>query len=236
MDRDEFKDRKYLPRGEWQYTRKEKIQNWFAYNKWWLVFGVVAVIAIVYFIRAAFGIGVVQPDYTIGVITSTGIDDESLKELETALEPLASDLNGDGTVEVSVSQFITGEGIDLEAQLSYGTAALVRLEADIIAGETHFFIMEDPAWFQIRFQALADQDGALPESDDFSVDGRALRWGDCPVLSGLPLSEETAASLENMYIGRRGYYDTEDLEYYADYEELWQILTEGATGWDDGIE
>lgn len=226
MDRDEHKDRKYLPRGQWQYTKKEKIVNWFHYYKWWLLGGAAALVVLISLLRTMLGVGVVKPDYSFGVITSFPLPKGTSEALETALENVAQDLNGDGKVHVEIVTFVTGDGADEETAMYFGSAAMVQLQANVMAADSHFFLMEDPALFQGQFQALADSEGKLSDEEDVSVEGRCLAWDECPGLQTLELPDEALSVLRNLSFGRRGYSDSSKVKYYDEFEALWALLTQ----------
>lgn len=221
-----------------EYTKKEKIQNWLYYNKLWLVVGAIILWVVGSMLWNVLGIGRIEPDYRFAYV-GTRLPEDCVRSLEKGLESLGSDLNGDGTVTVVVTQHVTTSDGALENQI-YGYGAEITLLADITEGESCFFLMEDPAGFQLDFQVLAHLDGSIPAEDDYEAMDKVVRWVDCPVLSGLELGEyedhyldQTEAGdcqslLKNLYLGRRFFYDPEQETYPEDNDAFWVVLTEGA--------
>lgn len=222
-----------------EYTRKERFQNWFYYNKLY-----VAAVCVVLWVAGsmlwnALGIGRVKPDYRIAYVGTLRLPDACVEALEAELAGLGRDLNGDGRVTVELTQHITGDTGNSENAM-YGYAASVTLLADITEGTSYYFLAEDPQAVMDAFQIFANADGSMPPEDDYSIDGKVLLWSDCPVLSALELGDyedsyldrtETGSCqslLSGLYLGRRFYYDETDVKYLDEFDAFWQILTAGA--------
>lgn len=206
-------------------TGKKWWANWFHYHKWWIVAGVVVLSIIGSMIWNALGIGQLKPDYIFAYIGGGELPEETAAALETELAALGEDVNGDGRVMVELRQYAMNRGGDIETALYYNYAADVVLVADITAAESYFFIVEDPAGIQTAYQIFAEADGAPPKDDDFEVDDKVFRWSGCPVLTGLAVNQE---SLENLYIGRRCFYDEKQGEGQEANDAFWTVITKGA--------
>ena len=95
----------------------------------------------------------VQPDYTVAVVSRTDPDTAFLSQLETQLEALAGDVNGDGKVKVTV------KGIWLALDFETQDAALQRLmqssedklNSDFYLCESALFIVDDPTAMEQRY-------------------------------------------------------------------------------------
>ncbi len=215
-----------------EYTRWEKFQNWFYYNKWWLL-----AVAIVLYVAGTMvwnmlGIGQVKPDVCIAYVGSRRLPEECINALETALADFCTDTNGDGKIKVQVSQHITAEG----ENAMYGYAASVTVLADITQGESYFFLMEDPDAFQEEFQILANLDGSIPNEADLSGTDKVIAWKESSVLTGLDLGTYADAYLdqtengdcqtllEKLYLGRRFFYRAP--EALPAWEQMWEQLTQ----------
>ncbi|HIQ77278.1 MAG TPA: hypothetical protein IAB79_07530 [Candidatus Faecousia excrementipullorum] len=219
------------------YTRWERFSNWFYYNKWWLFVGVVLIYVAGTMVYNALGIGQTAPDYTISYVGTRQLPQTCVSALEEELAGLGEDVNGDGVVTVRLTQHTAARGEGGESAL-YSYGAEVTLLADIIRGESCFFLLEDPEMFQKNYQVLANLDGSIPLEDDLSGLDKVYRWGDCPVLTGLELGTYADAYLDmqeegtcqdllkNLYVGRRFFWDLP--ENNADYQTMWQRLTQGA--------
>lgn len=232
-------EQEYLSRVPKQYTRKEKFANWFYYYKWWLLI----VLALLYVAGSILwnklGVGKTRPDYRLAYVGSAFLPDQCREALETELARLAEDTNGDGRVVVEIRQYITADLTDPE-NFAYNYATEMKLAADISGEESYFFLMEDAEAFQKDYQVLAYLDGAIPEDGDFSAEGKALRWQECPVLAGLELGdfEENYADqtitvscqewLADLYFGRRFFYGGSVNKGTKARENFWLVLTAGA--------
>lgn len=222
-----------------EYTRKEKLANWFYYNKLWVAVGAIILWVAGSMLWNVLGIGQVKPDYRFVYIGSRALPDDCVEALEAGLASLAEDCNGDGTVTVVITQCVTTGNDALENQI-YGYGSEVTLLADITEGESHFFLMEDPESVQLSFQILAHLDGAIPADDDYEAMDKVYAWAACPRLAALNLGTYEDAYLDQMetgsvqdllsglYIGRRYYYDPAMEENPEGNENLWQAMTEGA--------
>ncbi len=203
-------------------SRKEKIANWFYYYKWWIVAWAVLLYILVSIVCSALGIGQVKPDYRFAYVGSRELPEEFAASLEAQLATLGSDVNGDGEVTVELRRYVTGYDGDLETAMYYNYAADVTLVADISAGESYFFLAENPAELQKNYQIFAMPDGSAPGEDDESVEGKVIRWSDCPALAGLDIDQER---LENLWVGRRCFYG--EASHESD-DALWSVITKGA--------
>ena len=223
-----------------QYTRQQRLENWFYYNKLWLLVGLVLLWIIGSMLWNVLGIGQVRPDYRIAYVGRLKLPDDCVDALERELATLAEDCNGDGTVTVVVTQYVTTSDNNLENQMySYGSQ--ITILADITEGESHFFLLEDPVDFQLSFQVLANLDGSIPAEDDFEALNKVFRWADCPTLASLELGTyedsylditetgEIQDLLKDFYLGQRYYVGNSTPDHWEAYEALWNILTEGAT-------
>lgn len=229
---------------ERQYTKKERIQNWFYYNKWWLVVGAVIVYVIGSMIWNVLGIGQIKPDYRFAYVGSTRLPEDCIEALEEGLASLGEDVNGDGTVAVTVTQHITSDSADLE-NMVYDYAAEVTVLADISEGESYFFLVEDPVNFQLNYQILAHLDGSAPADDDFEGTDKVYAWNSCPVLAALELGTykdsymdieeagECQDLLSALYVGRRYFYDESVAENLEENDAFWSVLTENAASQTD---
>jgi len=223
-----------------QYSKWEKFQNWFYYNKLWVFVGAVILWIAGSMLWNVLGIGQVEPDYRFIYIGSRKLPEDCIEALEAGLATMADDYNGDGTVTVVVTQCVTTSNEALENQ-NYGYGSEITLLADITEGESHFFLMDDPETVQLSFQILANSDGSIPADQDYEAMDKVFAWADCPRLASLELGTYEDAYLDRLetgscqkllsglYIGRRYYYDPSMEENPEGNEKLWQTITEGAT-------
>lgn len=222
-----------------EYTKFEKFQNWFYYHK----FGLAAAVLVVWIAGSmlwnALGIGRTEPDYRFAYVGGRELTAETVEVLKTALASFGTDLNGDGRVTVSLTQHITSDSANSD-NMMYGYAAQMTVLADITAGESTFFLLEDPVSFQQSFQILAHPDGSIPAEDDFAAMDKVFLWKNCPALASLELGtyeekllDMTATGqiqdlLSGLYLGQRYYYIPEQQPYPEGENAFWQAMTEGA--------
>lgn len=222
-------------------SRKERLANWFYYNKWWLVVGAVLLAILGSILWNALGIGKIKPDYIFAYVGTNALPKDCAAALERELAVLGQDVNGDGRVVVELRQYPSGsQQSSLEGGLAYAYASSVTLAADITAGESIFFLVEDPAQVQKNYLIFARPDGSMPEPDDYDVSGKVFQWSSCPVLAGLDLGgyeEEVLGQsvfgdcqelLSGLYVGRRGFYEEKQASGREANEAFWNLLTEGA--------
>lgn len=211
-----------------------KVKNWLYYNKIWLIVAAVCISIVGSMLWTIFGR--TRPDYIFAYVGKTDLPLDTKDALEEGLATLGEDVNGDGKVVVEVRSYITGV---TPSSYEMAAAASVTLTADLTTGESIFFIIDDPEYFESHYQVLMDSNGAMPEDDDYSWTGRVLKWSDCPVLAALELGDysqdyvETTLSgssqelMSGLYIGRRGFYDGKRDKNREANDVLWGIITEG---------
>ncbi len=207
-----------------EYTNKEKFLNFMHYYKWWILLGIVIIVILGQIIWNALGIGVTKPDYSIACISGYGLTEEAKNRLETEFAKFGEDLNGDGTVKVTINTYVTGAPEDPDSQIYYSYAGDVLIQADIIDNVSCFFLMEDPEKVQRQYQILADENGNLPDDDDYSAEGRAFLWSSVPALDNMDLPDEIKVQVKDLSLGRRGYYDVSEIEYIEQYGIMWEKL------------
>ena len=230
-------DEQYAPEpAPREYTKQEKAANWWHYHKITVPVVVLAAAMAAWLVHDMFFR--VQPDVQIGYVGTTVLPAETVRALEQALTPYASDSNGDGQVIVQLDQYavdFANENADPAGQLA-GTTQLTAALAE--SSGTYLFLLEDPAGFESQIQALQFTDGTLPgEADTGRWQQMVYRWQDCPVLAGLDLgtvsSGEGSVSgqelLAGVYLGCRGSWAEEVPDAYTRNAALWSALTAGAS-------
>lgn len=208
-----------------ELTKQEKRRNWLHYHWGWLLAGAVLLWIVGSMLWNVLGIGQTKPDVIVAYIGRDALPEEAAKNLETALSAFAEDRNGDGKTVVALRQYATNRSGELETALYYNYAADTTLLADITAGESYLFLVEDPKGIQRSYQIFARPDGTPPEENDYEAMDKVFRWGDCPALAGLDVDQ---TALENLYLGRRCFYDEKQLAAQSGNELLWERMTEGA--------
>ena len=203
------------------YTRKEKVMNWLRYHWLWLVIGAVLLTVGGTMLWNILGIGKVRPDYVFAYVGRETISDEQAAVLEEAFAALGTDVNGDGKVTVELRRYTTRHSGDTETVLYYNQATDAKLIADVTAGESYFFLTDDPYDLQRSYLILANADGSEPDEDDRDVSDKTLKVSDCPALT------ELDAVFSGLYLGRRWFSGKAINGHEAD-AALWDVLTKGA--------
>ena len=147
-------------------TPAQQRANWWHYHWYYVVLIAAALLAVGDFVWNR--VTEVQPDYTVAVVSRTDPDTAFLSQLETQLEALAGDVNGDGKVKVTV------KGIWLALDFETQDAALQqlmqssedKLNSDFYLCERTLFIVDDPAAMEQRYGCFQTLDGTDPEDGD----------------------------------------------------------------------
>lgn len=227
------------PEPQQQYTRKERMTNWWHYNWKFVLMGAAAVLCGLMLLSDIMSAGP-ESDYTITAVGPQRLPQELCEALEQALTPYAADRNGDGKVVLTVQSLVLDYDPDSATQNEFAVAdrmaAETQLTADFESGTSSLFLLAQPQLFQAATSALLYTDGTDPGSDeDTSAQWRRMvyRWDDCPVLAQITFdSEEDAAwreALSGYYLGRRGCWTDRHEAAMEGSEVLWDKLTQGAT-------
>ena len=240
VTKDSVEQYDHTPEPPKEYTKKEKVQNWWHYHKFIVLGVVVAILVVAWFIKDT--VFQTRPDVQIGYIGQYDLPADTVTALQDALTPYCTDLNGDGKVVVQVNSYTVDFNAENDNSDAYNQmAGVTRLSADLSdSGTLYVMLIADPAGFQKSTGALAYLDGALPEDDADDWQNMVYRWTDCPVLAGMDLGDydgytllddatgSSQSVLSTLYVGRRAVLNEEQAAHYADGEELWQTLTAGA--------
>lgn len=232
-----WKFRDVKPEEKVELTQEEQRRNWWHYHKWHVVIGVVLAGIAVNLVFHALGIGQIKPDYQVAYVGEKALPDDTAAAIEAAFAALGEDLNGDGRVTVQLNQYASGGAA---ADVDMMTSAEVTLMADILNRDSYFFLLEDPAQFQVAYRSLRKLDGSLPEEGDYSAEGTYLAWDDCPALAsaelggysyqvaGNTVSGDSGELVSGLSLARRGFWLDETCKYPEGCDALWDKLTEGA--------
>ena len=199
------------------YTPAQRMGNWWYYHKW-LVLLAAALLGIGGVLLAGW-LDQTQPDLRVGYVAVQALDQDAAARLQTALESLCEDSNGDGQVLVTLEQYIIsfhGTASDANTQM----ANMARLSADLRAADgPAIFLLDDPAGLQQSIGALQYLDGTQPPEQP-PYDAQNWRqmvydWQDCRLLA-------EALDARELYIARRA----ESLTPATTAgEALWRALT-----------
>ena len=163
-----FKD--VRPEEKRELTPEEKRKNWWHYHRWHVVIGIVLVGIAANLVWNALGIGKTEPDYTFAYVGGAALPDDTAAALESAFAALGEDLNGDGQVTVQLRQYVFKTG-DMSREAA---AAQTALMADILEGDSYFFLLEEPR-SSAGWTAPCRRRGIFPEKGPF-IAGVCVRY------------------------------------------------------------
>lgn len=199
-------------------TPKQKLANWWDYHRVHVAFAGIVLLLIVYFVIQDRSMGP-KADYSVCYVAKTQLSDELASEIGAQLAQYGEDLNGDGTIHVSIHQCI----IDLDAMLRRGDtngekerANLTALEADMSSNQSDIFILEEPEAFQAYSSALLKLDGTEPTASD-SWETMVINWQDCDAVNALSPGG-------NYYLGFRGCWKESQRKEWEENQILWQKI------------
>ena len=219
-------------KGRWYWAK-----NWLHYHWLYLIVAAVALWVGISWLGNALHWGETLPDYQIAYVGKRSLPDDTAHAIENAFAQYGEDLNGDGAVCVRLNQYVS-DTEDKENASTYALAAQMQFLSDMNAEDSYFLLLDDPAHFQLDYQALANWDGTPPDDSDYTAAGKTVCWADCPALAEADLGTYqttvlgTTVTGENLYLGRRAFYEDAKAEKAArareGAERLWQNLTKGA--------
>lgn len=219
-----------------QMTKLQKRKNWWHYYKWYVIVGAILFAALIHIAGNAMGLFHKSPDLQIAYVGINPLPEDTVTALEQIFAALIEDFNRNGEVTVQVNQY-TGDPNAVDAETAYYQyASEITLMGDISSCESYLFLLEDPQSFQQEFQILAEPDGSCPGDADYSVDGKVIRWADCPLLSSADLGSYTILAagqeitgssqelLSGLYLGRRCFYNDKTTDNPETCDSFWQLL------------
>lgn len=230
-------------------TRKQKVQNWLHYHKWWLIGGA--------FLLAILGMlihdmtSAPQYDYQIGLVTRQTLPEQLLSELEAAFATLGEDVDGDGEVTVSISQYAlqfsdgeqeAGDGSQAAGGMTNAyeqMAAMTRLSGNLSSATSFLFLTDDPAGLQKAGLLFCYLDGATPAEGAADVEKMTVPWAETPAadleLAPLPLGDGSELDVQEWMAqysfgfvaeGSTSAYQTEEARAARQAAgRLWEALT-----------
>ena len=214
----DIKPEDLIPEKPRELTPAEARANWWHYHWYYVAAIAAAVLFIGYFVWSR--VTEVKPDYTAAVVGRTDPDAAFLDELETGLESIADDVNGDGKVKVQVKSIwlaLDYDGQDASIQQLMQSSE-DKLNSDFYLCESTIFIVDDPAGMEERYGCFCRLDGTDPQ------EGESIRVEDFAVpLEDTALAGQEHAGDNRWYAARRLTEGVSD-EKLADADVLWNAL------------
>lgn len=214
----DIKPEDLVPEKPRELTPAEARANWWHYHWYYVVLIAAAVLAIGYFVWSR--VTEVEPDYTVAVVGRADPDAAFLSALETKLEAVADDANGDGKVKVNVKSIWLA--LDFETQdaslRQLMESSEEKLNSDFYLCESTIFIVDDPAAMEQRYGCFRLLDGTNPqEGDSLSVADFAVPLDDTA------LAGTQSESGADWYVARRLGEGVEE-DVLAQTDALWKKL------------
>ena len=120
----------------------DKLRNfWYYYKKHTLI--ALAVLLVAGYLTAQ-QLNTPEPDYHIGLISTTPRSDEQLTALTDGFAALGTDLNGDGQVLVQLHTYFVDLADDSPNAGVSNADKVAALDADLIGNVSGIFLTEDP--------------------------------------------------------------------------------------------
>lgn len=203
------------------YTLKQKIENFFYHNKWWLGIGCFLAFTAGYLIYDA--ATTKKPDMTVMMLAN---DDElysSIPKMQEFFGEYCGDKNNDGEIKVSVfymplSEYLYNNQPEMYAASSTQLAALLQSDSPliVIADDESSEIMEND-------ELLFGLEKYYPDNENVAGDRFYLAKTDFPKIIGY--SEELQMN-DSVYIGIRKVSKGSSYEksMRENFNEDWEIL------------
>lgn len=182
-----------------EYTKKQKLMNFWYYNKFKVILGALAVIIVG---GVAYSMATkVEPDLSVMILAENYDLLNKPDEMTAYFTELAEDINGDGKVYVIVQQVPIVDAIENPILVQTQASNKSRFMAELQINQTVLFISNDKA------DELSGADTIMEDLTDEYPDVPGLAEKGL-YLSGSKLEEAIGAELpEDVYIGLREYYD-----------------------------
>ena len=139
--------------------RKKKWETWWWYHKIHVLIAAAAIAVILYSVIP--GIFATKPDYSVALITTKGIPEETMAALRERFEQVADDANGDGTVFVDVVHYGADLSGETEGTVNYLEAS--RLDADLVGKVSSIFLLDNPVGFRRNTAVTIDTETPCEE-------------------------------------------------------------------------
>lgn len=173
--------------------------NWWDYNKWFVIGGMIALLCAGQVVYK--NVTQTLPDLQAAYVGIYPLSEEMSAQIETALEAVCTDVNNDGKVVVQLNQYPTAKSDDPDIALGQ-QAGTTRLMADLLDCESYLFLLEDADDF------------------DFSYDILDTEW----LQADLSQPFSHIEGMDKLTLARRTYDESRQAENLEDLDGIWQQL------------
>jgi len=202
-------------------TPKQRRDNWWRYHWLHVLCGVLAVIVVC---------GVVwerghkeRYDCSVALVTRYAVTPDEVASIQSALEAVCPDDNGDGEVHVAINAIqidYTSTALD-DAAIQVMTTNVDKLNSDFYTRQSGIFLLDDPENFQVNHQALTYLDGSLPPENAMDWENMVRPWSDWAGSKNVELDNCRG---DQLWFARRIMTSEKDEKAFACEQVLWDRM------------
>lgn len=220
-----WKYRNERPEERRELTPQEKRRNWWHYHWKYLLLGLGA--ALIFGKIAYDHVTKVEPDCSVALVTRYQTTSAEIASLQTALEAICPDSNGDGRVSVAINAIqLNYTSTDMSAEaMKVMEANIDKLNFDFYTRQSGIFLLDDPENFQINSGAMSYLDGSDPTEGIADWKNMVHPWTDW---AGSDQVELETCQPDRLWFGRRIILEDRDTQAFAGAQALWEALFPGS--------
>lgn len=168
-------------------TPKQWVANFWYYNKWFFLLGVVVVVflaicTVQFFTKE-------DADASVLIVTSKEVSDQTCRELIESAESFVSDLNGDGEIAVHAVSIALHSNPDLleagkraQARRAQAREDYQRYSEEILSGDSCILLIDEYYYLELSENGnLVNLYGVFEELPEAAFDYYGIRLGDTPL-------------------------------------------------------
>ncbi len=213
-----------MERSYWEdpnLTPKQRRDNWWRYHWLHVLCGVLAAIVLcgVLWERAHRE----RYDCSVALVTRYAVTPSEAASLQTALEAVCPDFDGDGEVHVAINAIqIDYTSTDLDdAAIQVMTTNVDKLNSDFYTRQSGMFLLDDPENFQANHGALTYLDGSLPPEEAMDWENMTRPYLDW---AGSEDVELVNCQPDRLWFARRIQTSEKDEKAFACEQVLWDRM------------
>ena len=202
-------------------TDAQRRDNWWRYHWLYVLVGVLALTAVA---------GVAwervtreRYDCSVALVTKYAATPAEIASIQTALEAVCPDLDGDGQVHVAVNAIqidYTSTRMD-DAAIQVMTTNVDKLNSDFYTRQSGIFLLDDPENFQKAHGALAYLDGSAPPEGAEDWEKMTVPWEEWAGAADVELHN---CDGKQLWFARRAAFSEADEAAFAGAGILWEAL------------
>jgi len=213
-----------MERSYWEdpnLTPKQRRDNWWRYHWLHVLCGTLAVIALcgIFWERTHRD----NYDCSVALVTRYATTPDEIASIQSALEAVCPDYDGDGEVHVAVNAIqidYTSTALD-DAAIQVMTTNVDKLNSDFYTRQSGLFLLDDPENFQANHLALTYLDGSIPPEEATDWENMVRPWSDW---SGSKNVELVNCQPDQLWFARRIMTSGKDEKAFACEQVLWDNM------------